>query len=81
MKKISPTPRSITHKNPIKISPSSSKDKNPNANKYIPAKYHKETIFMTFTKKHKVKRARTSNKKISFNTEYTFILKKLTTAV
>ena len=29
MKKISPTPKSITHKNPIKISPSSNNNQKP----------------------------------------------------
>jgi hypothetical protein len=41
MKNIKPTPRSITHKKPIKISPSSSNKSNPKKMRYKPAKYHR----------------------------------------
>ena len=48
-----PTPKSITHKNPINISPSSNNIKNPRLNKYIPAKYQRVIIFIVFIKKIK----------------------------
>lgn len=44
IKKTKPTPKSITHKKPIKMSLSSSKSSNPKKIKYNPAKYHNVNI-------------------------------------
>lgn len=50
IKKIKPTPKSITHKKPTKISPSSSKSHQPNNIRYNPAKYQRVNTLKVFTK-------------------------------
>ena len=67
IKKISPTPKSIIHKKPIKISASSSNIKKPKAIRYIPATYHNEIILTVFMKKIRDITLRICNKKTSFN--------------
>jgi hypothetical protein len=54
MKKTSPTPKSITHKNPIKMSPSSKSRNRPNNIKYKPPRYHSVMTLYVLTKKIKV---------------------------
>ena len=39
-KKITPTPKSITHKKPIKIPPSPNNNNNPPLKRYKPPQYH-----------------------------------------
>jgi hypothetical protein len=58
MKKTNPTPKSITHKKPMKIPPSSRKSQNPKITRYIPAKYHKDKTLKMFKKKNNVIRAK-----------------------
>lgn len=53
MKKIKPTPKSITHKNPMKISASFNKEYNPKRIKYKPALY-KSTITLLLVTKYNV---------------------------
>ena len=66
IKKIKPTPKSIIHRKPIKISPSSNKSKIPSEIKYIPARYHKVIIFITVEKKNNTIKVNNCNVKISF---------------
>ena len=65
MKKISPTPRSITHKNPIKISPSSKKSHKPSKIKYSPERYQRDSMLKVFTRITVVIRSKICNKKTS----------------
>ena len=71
MKKISPTPKSIIHKKPTIISPSSLYNKPPNINKYKPAKYHNVKIFVIIKKKPNVNNNKLCNNSISFNKTFT----------
>jgi hypothetical protein len=68
IKKIKPTPKSIIHKKPINISPSSNKNKNPPANKKKPARYHKVKIFVRLKKKKMVINIKFCKKNISLKT-------------
>ena len=67
IKKTNPTPKSITHKKPTKISPSSKKSHNPRTTKYRPERYQRERILKVEIKKDKVTNARTCSKKRSLN--------------
>ena len=67
IKKMSPTPKSITQRKPTKISPSSNNNKEPKAIRYIPAKYHNVKILIVFIKKIRVIKMSNCKKKTSFN--------------
>ena len=54
IKNTRPTPKSITHKKPTKISLSSNIKKQPKKTRYKPARYHNVRILYVLTKKHKV---------------------------
>lgn len=54
MKNTKPTPRSISHKKPTKISKSFSNEIKPTDIKYIPDRYHSESILITLLKKRSV---------------------------
>ena len=67
IKKIKPTPKSITHKKPIKISPSSSKSQTPNIIKQNPPRSQRVKILYGLIKKAKVKNASNCKIEISLN--------------
>ena len=67
IKKISPTPKSITHKKPTKISLSSNNKKKPKDSKYKPAKYHTVKIFIELIKKKRITKVNICSKKKTFN--------------
>jgi len=71
MKKTKPTPKSITHKNPIKISPSSNNNQIPKTIKYIPAKYQSVNMLYVLTKNKRVVKDNIWRINISLNTKYT----------
>ena len=67
MKNTNPTPRSITQRNPIKMSPSSNNILIPKAVKYKPPKYHKVSKLKVVKKKNKTARVRVCKINTSFN--------------
>ena len=67
IKKTKPTPKSITHKNPIKISPSSKNNQSPVNTKYNPAKYHSDIMLKVLMKKNKVIKVKVCNKNKSLS--------------
>lgn len=67
IKKIRPTPRSITHKKPTKMSASSLSSKIPKLIKRSPAKYHKVRILIDVLKKNTITNNKICNKTISLN--------------
>lgn len=70
IKKIKPTPKSITHKNPTKMSESSKSKNNPKKIRQRPPKYHRDITFITFIKNDKVKKIKISNTKTSLSKFY-----------
>ena len=70
MKKISPTPKSITQRNPTKISPSFKKSQDPKKIKYKPAKYQSDMMFRVVRKKNKVRSESSCKQTISLNKAY-----------
>ena len=67
IKKIKPTPRSITHKNPTKISASSRSSHHPIKTKYSPAKYQIVIMLNVVVKYIKVTRSKICNTISSLN--------------
>ena len=71
MKKTKPTPRSITHKNPIYISESFNNKYRPAKRRYRPAVYRSIIMFELIKKYKTVRNKKTSNTLLSINTNYT----------
>ena len=67
IKKIKPTPRSMTQRKPTSISPSSRSKNQPRSTKYIPARYHKTWILKVLTKKIATNNMVTCKIILSFN--------------
>lgn len=71
IKKTKPTPKSIIHKKPTKISTSESNNKLPKPNKYKPPKIHAEKILLVLLKNTNVKINKTCKRQISVNIIHT----------
>ena len=71
MKKIKPTPKSITHKKPIKTSISFIKNRIPETIKYTPAVKRRIVTLKTYVKTKIVEKRTNSTKKQSKKTNYT----------
>ena len=65
IKKIKPTPRSITQRNPTKMSPSAVNKSKPNKTRYIPARYQRTIKLSAAVKRNVVKTKKTWIKSIS----------------